>query len=171
MGNCFMDSMDKYVDEKPIVLFKKAEKNIAGIIGLLNDKSVPEDTHYENICFNATQAVEKYLKGYVIDNNEKVKKIHNLDTINEITCNINVKFKEIKEECAKLNNYTADIRYSDKHEIEKHEVIDILKCLNKIYNFEPIISMREKFKKQDGFSVYNNYEFLERYKFKKKERK
>jgi len=159
-----MDSMDIYVDEKPIVLFKKAEKNIAGIIGLLNDKSVPEDTHYENICFNATQAVEKYLKGYIVDNNGKVKKVHNLDSINEIACNLNLKFKEILEACAKLNNYTADIRYSDKHEIEKHEIIDILKCLNKIYSFEPIASMREIFKKQEEFSVYNNYEFLEGYK-------
>jgi len=149
-----------YVDVEPVVLFKKAEKNIAGLNSFLNDNDVSEDTHYENICYNITQAVEKFLKGYIVANNGKVKKIHELDIINKIAENINEDFKEINEDCLNLSNYTASIRYDDKHKIEKYEIKEVLKNLRKIYHFKPIKEMRELFQKSGNYIILPDFDFL-----------
>ena len=154
MGN------DIFVDENPIVLFSKAEKNIAAINSFLKDKDVPEKTHYDSICYNVTQAVEKYLKGFIVANNGKVKKIHNLDRIIEIAESLNNNFSNIKNECIYLSNYTSEIRYSNKFKIEKHEITEILKHLGNVYNFEPLKNMRKAFQKENDYINLPEFDFL-----------
>jgi len=151
---------NKYVEGDPLVLFKKAEGDVASINALLKNKDVPEDYNYESICFHATQAVEKFLKGFIVNNNGKVKKSHNLEYIHNIANGIDNSFFSIKNECIKLNQYTSEVRYNDKNRIEKHEIKEVLKSLNVIYHFEPIVKMREIFKKKDGYRILPEFDFL-----------
>jgi len=153
-----------FVDVEPIVLFRKAEKNIAAINSLLKDNDVSEDVHYDSICFNITQAVEKYLKGFIILNNEKVKEIHSLDKINKIAIKINDRFNEIHTDCLKLDNYDSDLRYDDRIKIEKHELKELLNILKRIYHFEPIKIIREEFIKTGNYIILPEYDFIKEIK-------
>jgi len=151
-----------YVEGDPFVLFKKAEGDVASINALIKNNDVPDDYIYDSICLHTTQAVEKFLKGFIVNNKGTVKKSHNLEYIHNIAIGLDNSFSAIKNECIKLNQYTADVRYNDKHKIEKHEIRDILKSLNIIYHFEPIAKMREKYKKKDGYRILPEFDFLKR---------
>jgi len=65
---------NEYVDDDPFALFKRAEEDVAGINALLKQKDVPEEYNYVSICFHATQAVEKFIKGFIVENKVPVKK-------------------------------------------------------------------------------------------------
>jgi len=153
---------NKYVEGDPFVLFKKAEGDVSSINALLKNKDVPEDYNYESICFHATQAVEKFLKGFIVNNKTKVKKSHNLDYIQSVAESIDKNIFLIRKNCLLLNQYTADVRYNDKNRIEKHEIKEVLKSLNVIYNFEPIVKMREIYKKKDGYRILPEFDFLKK---------
>jgi HEPN domain-containing protein len=153
---------NEYVDDDPFALFKRAEEDVGGINALLNHKDVPEEYNYTLICYHATQAVEKFIKGFIVDHNVPVKKTHNLEYINDIASHIDNSFSLIKKECIKLNEYTPSARYNDNHEIEKDEINTVLKALNVIYHFDPIVKMREIYKKKDNYRILPEFDFLKR---------
>jgi HEPN domain-containing protein len=62
------------VTETPDELFDKAERDVMSVVILQKDTIYPHDRKYDIICFHATQAVEKYLKGYILNNGKEVKK-------------------------------------------------------------------------------------------------
>jgi len=151
-----------YVEGDPFILFKKAEGDVASINALIKNNDVPDDYIYESICFHATQSVEKFLKGFIANNNGTVKKSHNLEYIHNIANSIDNSFSSIKNECIKLNQYTSDVRYNDNHRIEKHEIKEILKSLNVIYHFDLIVKMREIYKKKDDYRILPEFDFLKK---------
>jgi HEPN domain-containing protein len=153
---------NEYVDEDPFALYKRAEEDVAGINALLKQKEVPDEYNYVSICFHATQAVEKFLKGFIVENNNKVKKTHNLEYIHNIANSIDKSFSSIKEDCIKLNEYTQAARYNDNHNIEKDEINNVLKSLNVIYHFEPIAELREKYKKKNDYRILPEFDFLKK---------
>jgi len=93
----------------------------------------------EIICFHCQQSAEKYLKAFLVKNNEKIPKTHDL-TILYLKCiNIDTTLKGIKRQCANLTNYSVNIRYpyhieindSDaKKAIEDAKQIQKLICSN-----------------------------------------
>jgi HEPN domain-containing protein len=151
---------NEFVDDDPFALFKRAEEDVSDINALLKHKDVPEEYNFASICFHATQAVEKFIKGFIVYNNVPVKKTHNLESINDIANSIDKSFSTIKKECVKLNEYTPSVRYNDNHKIEKDEINNVLKHLNVIYHFDPIVKMREKYKKMDGYRILPEFDFL-----------
>jgi len=153
---------NEYVDDDPFALYKRAEEDVANINALINDKDVPEEYNYISICFHATQAVEKFMKGFIVENNGMVKKTHNLDYVQSIAENVNKNFSIIRKECLFLNEYTPSARYSDNQEIEKDEINNVLKSLKAIYHFEPIVKMREIYTKRDGYRILPEFDFLKR---------
>jgi HEPN domain-containing protein len=88
---------------------------------------------YEDLCFQAQQAVEKGLKGLLIFFKEEPELTHNLGVLlNTLTKHIEIPDK-IKM-AVKLNNYAVQIRYPGEYEeitkLEYEEVITIAKdCL------------------------------------------
>jgi hypothetical protein len=60
------------VTESPDELYTVAEMDIKTVDSLLTLPKYPEDQMYNVICFHATQAVEKFLKGYIINNGKTV---------------------------------------------------------------------------------------------------
>jgi len=75
---------------------------------------IDEDILYEDLCFQAQQAVEKALKGLLIFYNVEPEKTHNLVTlIKELS-----KYTEVPEEInetAILNDYAVQTRYPGEY--------------------------------------------------------
>jgi HEPN domain-containing protein len=76
---------------------------------------------YEDLCFNAQQAVEKAIKAFLIFYDVEPEKTHNLVTlINKLKQY--VKFPEKLDEAAELNHYAVQTRYpGDYTPIEEDE--------------------------------------------------
>ena len=150
---------DKYVTETSFELFDKAESDVLIIDSHLKNRDIPEKWKYDTICFHSTQAVEKFLKGFILENSQNVKKSHNLIYLWSEAVKINNKFNEIQSDCERLNNYTASIRYSSHTIIEKHEFIEVIKSLKNIYYFQLIHDIRNKLSQQEGYRKLTNIEF------------
>jgi len=147
--------MAKYVDTEPYLLLTGAKNDIIDIhSSLVNEMfSVEEKSH--KICFNATRAAEKTLKGYIrfIDDKTDVKLSHDLDYLYNIVLKLNSNFTSIKNDLDKLDNYKSWTGYEPHTKIEKHEVIDVLKSLKNIYNFPPLKEARNTVHKQHNFNT------------------
>jgi len=151
--------MDKdLVTETPFELFDKAESDVLVIDSHIKNSNIPENWKYDVICFHATQAVEKVLKGFIIDNGQDVRKSHDLGYLWNEAVKIDTIFNDIQDDCELLNNYTAWVRYSAHSAIEQHEYIAVMKSLKKVYSFQPIREMRDKFSSQEGYRMLPNME-------------
>ena len=151
---------NNYVTETPFELFDKAEADVLIIDSHIKNKDIPENWKYDSICFHATQAVEKFLKGFIIDSNQKVKKSHDLGYLLNEAVKIDNRFKNIQDDCETLNNYTASIRYNFHSAIERHEFIAVIRSLKNVYSFQPIQEIRNKFSKQEGYRILPNIDII-----------
>ena len=69
----------------------------------------------EIICYHCQQAVEKYLKGYLVfQGAEEPPKIHNLMALCELCSQSDSKFDGIVAKCNILNAYGVQPRYPDE---------------------------------------------------------
>jgi HEPN domain-containing protein len=145
---------NSYVEETPDDMFINAARDILAVKTLLNGVFYPPDAMYVPICFHVTQAVEKQLKGFIIESKQKVRKIHNLDKLLEQATNINSLFSAIEDECLLLNKYLPGVKYSTDKIITKDDINNIIRSLSTINNFPPLKSLR------DSISTKYNYEII-----------
>ncbi|MBU1366470.1 MAG: HEPN domain-containing protein [Candidatus Omnitrophica bacterium] len=68
---------------------------------------------YNQTCFHAQQAAEKFLKGYLLTKSKEVPKIHFLDELLNLCVQINKDFANLSEACSKLDDYYIPTRYPD----------------------------------------------------------
>lgn len=95
-----------------------------------------ENKFYAEICLLLQQAVEKYLKGYLVAQGIKPKKIHNNRELCLACAEINKEFEEFIVECAKLNKYYVAARYPVCYEIYRREDANkALKTAEKVIEF------------------------------------
>ena len=141
------------VTESPDELYAVAEMDIKTVDSLLTKPKYPEDQMYNVICFHATQAVEKFLKGYIINNGKTVEKIHNLDVLQEAAMEIDISFSKIMDNCLLLNEYGPKIKYSTRNPVTKQNIDEIMKSLDSICNFPPIKAMRDSFAKEHNYEI------------------
>jgi len=89
--------------------FRKADEDIAVLEKLLSDQ--PE--HYTGaICFHAQQAVEKFLKIFLIYHDVEFRKVHDVDYLLDECKKINIeKFDWI--DLKSLTDYAVSVRYPD----------------------------------------------------------
>ena len=111
---------------EPFELFAQAQADIVSIEDWLNKKYVSENIKYGRACYDATQAVEKLLKGYIKENKVEVFQGHNLNEYLDLAKNINRDFDKILRDCAYLNVYTAENRYNSDEKIKKEDVGEAL---------------------------------------------
>ena len=146
--------MDKsLVTETADMLCYKAEKDIMTVDALYTKPKYPEDQMYDIICFHATQAVEKLLKSYIINNGKNIEKTHNLDYLHKAATVTDISFTKIKNDCVLLNKYIPDIKYSDDEPISKQNIEKIIKSLENVCNFPPIKAMRDSFSKEHDYEI------------------
>lgn len=66
---------------------------------------------YSPICFHLHQAVEKYLKAYIVANNLNFLKIHDLSQLLKICSDHDSSFNRITGQVNELNPYYIETRY------------------------------------------------------------
>jgi HEPN domain-containing protein len=141
------------VTESADMLCHKAEKDILNVKVLSDQKFYPEDLMYDIICFHATQAVEKFLKSYIISNGETVEKIHNLDILQKVAMGIDNSFANINKDCVLLNAFVPDIKYSEQESITKQNLNKVVSSMENICNFPPIKTLRDSFSKERKYEI------------------
>ena len=70
-----------------------------------------EDKFYAQVCFMFQQAIEKYLKGYLVAHNIKVKKVHDLGYLCKQCSAVNKEFMDFYNDCKIVNQYYIPARY------------------------------------------------------------
>jgi HEPN domain-containing protein len=100
--------------------------------------------HTEIICYLCSQAVEKYLKGYLIYKDNKIENTHNLPYLNKLCTEYDNRFEEIKMECGIFNKFNNNIRYPDGIETDDNDVNLSLRTIEKIIGISPLLALREK---------------------------
>ena len=98
--------------------------------------------HYEIICYHCAQAVEKYLKGFLIFNDILPLKTHNLARLNIDCTELDASFILVNDECDILNRFATDIRYPNQYETTETDVNRAIAAVEKIRNFKPISDIR-----------------------------
>jgi HEPN domain-containing protein len=66
---------------------------------------------FGQICFHFQQAVEKYLKSYIIANELEFLKIHDLPLLLKICLSKDSSFDQLREDCEFLTTFYVDTRY------------------------------------------------------------
>jgi len=84
-----------------------------------------ENGDTEDAAFHLQQAVEKYLKGYLLSKGWKFKPVHNLERLLDEVIEFDYKFEQFREVCQRINPYYIEERYPfflpkpDKEEVAK----------------------------------------------------
>lgn len=108
--------------------FKKAESDIKICVHEMQHEEPVTDV----ICFHAQQAVEKYLKAYLIHNDKEILKTHDLSKLIFECLLINPEFQQLFDNKIDiLTRYAIIIRYLDEFYIPTIEETRI--ALEKMY--------------------------------------
>jgi len=70
-----------------------------------------ERGHTDTIGYHIHQAVEKYLKGYLVFHGKRYPKIHELDTLLHLISRFDTKFDVLIDFCEKATAYYIEDRY------------------------------------------------------------
>ncbi|MCL2194712.1 MAG: HEPN domain-containing protein [Oscillospiraceae bacterium] len=102
---------------------------------------------WELMSFHCQQAVEKYLKGYLIAcgvEPEDVPRTHNLTQLCVRCKQFDDRFDEIMEKCSSLTPYGVQPRYPDELELSDMLVNRALDHAKQVREFAPLQALREK---------------------------
>jgi HEPN domain-containing protein len=86
----------------------------------------------EVICYHCQQSAEKYLKGYMILQGEKVMRTHDLVVLNKKCRKYNDDFVKIEDECLRLTDYGVNVRYPFHFDLTKADMELAIKDIDKI---------------------------------------
>ncbi len=118
--------------------FDKGQKDIEDAEFLLkNNRAI------ENISFHVHQAVEKYLKGFLIYNGWKLEKIHDLVKLLEEAVKIDKSFNKFTVPLRKITNFYFETRYPVGYEL-KYSKQELKESINKTKNLINLIKKKTK---------------------------
>ena len=91
----------------------------------------------DTICFHAQQAVEKYLKGFLVYKKINPPQIHHLEELAKHCAKVDKEFLVFLDRCLILTRYYIETRYPPLVTIEysKDEAIAALKITEEIIEF------------------------------------
>jgi HEPN domain-containing protein len=92
------------------------------------------------ICFHCQQSAEKYLKGFLFQNNVEFPKVHDLIKLLELCEGVDAQFSTILSKCNTLNRYSVIPRYSDELEIVPDDTNNAIRHAKAIRDFVMIKS-------------------------------
>ncbi|NMC66993.1 MAG: HEPN domain-containing protein [Spirochaetales bacterium] len=84
-----------------------------------------ENTVYDAVCFHSQQAVKKYLKALLQENEVYFEKTHDLDLLLEKCKDFVPEIIQLKEKIIELSSYAVEVRYPGV-EATKEEAEDSL---------------------------------------------
>ena len=108
--------MDKQVEYSEWV--KKADEDLDSAIFLTQKHPKP----LEIICYHCQQSAEKCLKAYLVLNEIRIPKTHDLIFLNKECSKVLPEFINLKQECLRLNIYGVNIRYPYNLDLEDSDV-------------------------------------------------
>lgn len=116
--------------------FKKAQNDLK----TGKDEFKTENPATDTICFHMQQAVEKYLKGYLVYFEQEAEKTHNISRILAKCISIDSSFSELTDAGIEiLTPYGTVIRYPDDFYMP-----DITETKEAIHLAEKVVSFIEK---------------------------
>jgi len=90
---------------------------------------------YAIMCFHCQQAVEKYLKWFLVLYDIAPPKTHDLEELEKLCENIEPKFVEIFEKCSILSGYAVQSRYPNELRVEKQDMDKAIEYAKEIREF------------------------------------
>jgi HEPN domain-containing protein len=99
---------------------------------------------FEIICYHCAQAIEKYLKAFLIYNDKIPEKTHNLRFLNDLCIDIDEEIRNITSLCDFINRFANDIRYPHKYEANDQDVQFSLNAVEKIMNLGSIATIKNE---------------------------
>ncbi len=110
--------------------FEKGNKDYKSAIKLFED----DDDLYENVAFHCQQCVEKYLKGYLVSNNQDIEKTHSIEKILK-KCQMLDNFSSFYE-LADLTIFAVSFRYpGESIEVDKKDIISFINKTKELIEF------------------------------------
>jgi HEPN domain-containing protein len=94
---------------------------------------------YEIICFHCQQAIEKYLKWFLVLHDVDPPKIHDLEELEKLCEAILPQFSEIFEKCSLLTGYGVVSRYPSGMQLEKVDMdraLEYAKSIREFFNLK-----------------------------------
>lgn len=111
---------------------EKAEGDFEGALQLSKKRSV-RTAHL--LCFACQQSAEKYLKAFLVENNVRFSKTHDLElALLPLCARIDEEFRVLKEYLKKLDPYAVEFRYPGER-IELSEARVALDAAKKVRRF------------------------------------
>jgi HEPN domain-containing protein len=89
--------------------FEKAEHDLLSIANNLASDKVP----WDKVTFDAQQAAEKYLKGFLVHNSHRPPKSHDLVELLGLCRKYDLDLSALKPECQRLSDLGLASRYPD----------------------------------------------------------
>ena len=88
----------------------------------------------EGAGFNIHQAVEKYLKGFLLSKGWKLRRVHDLETLLNEVLDHDASFEEFRQECLRITDYYVEERYpfTVVSELTEEEVSNSLKVAKRM---------------------------------------
>ena len=88
----------------------------------------------EAICFHSHQAVEKFLKAYLVTKNIEFGKTHNLEYLLELCAKSDADFQKV--EVGNLTYYAVEVRYPDEfYTPTRSEAVESVELASKVKEF------------------------------------
>ena len=99
--------------------------------------------HREIICYHCEQAVEKYLKGFLVSKEQIPPKIHDLTHLCNLCSEQNQDFASILPQCSYLKQFGVQPRYPKEMDISDANVEKAVKYALDVRDFSVIVELRE----------------------------
>lgn len=108
LGRLFMNR-DEVIKDLVNKWIKKADKDLLSVERELSF----EDPVTETVCFHCQQAVEKYLKAFLVYHQIYFTKTHKIADLLELCATVEFSFKDELEDADNLTDYAVEVRYPD----------------------------------------------------------
>lgn len=114
--------------------FDKGDSDLDSAERLYKDKG-----YTDTICFLTQQAIEKYLKGFLVFHHVSPRKIHDLEELCKDCSQIDKKFLDFIEDFSLITKYYIDTRYpvgipTDYSREDTRKALDVANDLVKLIN-------------------------------------
>ena len=100
--------------------------------------------HREIICYHCEQAVEKYLKGFLVSKEQIAPKVHDLTYLCNLCSDFDNNLLSLLPNCNYLTDFSVQPRYPKEMDISDANVEKAIKYALEVRDFAGIVKLREE---------------------------
>jgi HEPN domain-containing protein len=98
--------------------------------------------HHEIICYHCEQAVEKYLKGFLVSKDQMPPRTHDLANLCNLCCEQDATFSNLLPQCSYLTQFGVQPRYPKELYLTSANVEQAVKYALEVKNFTAVVKVR-----------------------------